>query len=73
MFIIETKGQEGENLDVPLKMQRLSQWCEDINKIQSDVTYDFLYVDQDTFETYRPANFQDLVDSFSDYKNEIDA
>lgn len=32
VFIIETKGLE--DLDVPLKMQRLKQWCDDINKAQ---------------------------------------
>ena len=37
--IVETKGLE--DLDVPLKMTRLSQWCEDINRIQKDVIYDF--------------------------------
>ena len=34
-FIIETKGLE--DLDVPLKMRRLRQWCEDINRAQTDV------------------------------------
>ena len=43
-FIVETKGQE--DLDVPLKMQRLRQWCEDINRVQTDKTFDFVYVDQ---------------------------
>ena len=71
VFIVETKGKEDP--DVPLKMQRLRQWCEDINKAQADVTYDFVYVDQDTFEIYRPTNFQALVDSFTDYKNEPNA
>ena len=31
VFVVETKGQE--DLDVPLKMQRLKQWCEDINRV----------------------------------------
>ena len=43
IFIVETKGLE--DLDVPLKMQRLRQWCEDINRVQADVVYDFVYVD----------------------------
>jgi type III restriction enzyme len=30
IVIVETKGQE--DLDVPLKMERLRQWCEDINR-----------------------------------------
>ena len=34
IFIVETKGRE--ELDVPMKMQRLRQWCEDINRAQAD-------------------------------------
>ena len=30
VIVVETKGRE--DLDVPLKMQRLSQWCEDVNR-----------------------------------------
>ena len=56
MVIVETKGQE--DLDVPLKMARLRQWCEDINRTQSDVRYDFVYVDQESFERYRPGSFK---------------
>ena len=64
--IVETKGEE--ELDVPLKMQRLSQWCADINRVQSDVKYDFVYVDQESMEKYKPASFKQLVDSFWEYK-----
>ena len=39
--IVETKGLE--DMDVPLKMQRLHQWCEDVNRVQSDVKYDFVF------------------------------
>lgn len=56
IYTVETKGQE--DLDVPLKMQRLSQWCGDINQVQSDVTYDFVYVDMEKFEQYKPTLFQ---------------
>ncbi len=66
IYIVETKGQE--DLDVPLKMQRLRQWCEDINRVQADVKYDFVYVDQESFEKYKPASFRQLVDSFMEYK-----
>jgi type III restriction enzyme len=44
LCIVETKGLE--DLDVPLKMARLKQWCEDINRVQSAVTYSFVFVDQ---------------------------
>jgi type III restriction enzyme len=66
MFIVETKGQE--DLDVPLKMERLRQWCEDVNQIQSDVKYDFVYVDEESFKKYNPTSFQQLVTGFIEYK-----
>ena len=69
MFIVETKGQE--DLDVPLKMQRLRQWCEDINQAQADATYDFVYVDQESFEKYKPTSFRQLIDGFREYKEKI--
>ncbi len=65
IVIVETKGLE--DLDVPHKMNRLRQWCEDINKIQSDVIYDFVYVDQENYEKYRPTSFHDLLSTFKEY------
>jgi type III restriction enzyme len=67
--IVETKGQE--DLDVPLKIARLQQWCEDINGMQSDVTYDFVYVDEEGFKKYEPRSFADLLASFGEYKEKI--
>jgi len=58
IIIVETKGQE--DLDVPLKMARLRQWCEDINRVQADVKYDFVYVDEEDFERYTPDSFSSL-------------
>ena len=69
IVIVETKGQE--DLDVPLKMERLRQWCEDINRVQSDVTYDFVYVDEESFEKYKPTSFRQLVDGFKEYKEKL--
>ncbi|NOZ49733.1 MAG: type III restriction endonuclease subunit R, partial [Chloroflexi bacterium] len=66
IVIVETKGQE--DLDVPLKMERLRQWCEDINKVQDDVTYDYVYVDQESYEKYKPTSFRQLEDGFREYK-----
>ena len=66
IFIVETKGQE--DLDVPLKIERLRQWCEDINRVQADVQYAFVYVDQGSFEQYKPTSFRQLIDGFREYK-----
>ncbi len=66
IYIVETKGQE--ELDVPLKLQRLKQWCEDINQVQSIVTFDFVYVDMESFEKYNPKSFSQLVAGFREYK-----
>ncbi len=65
-FVVETKGQE--DLDVPLKMQRLKQWCEDINRAQHAKEYDFVYVDQESFDKYKPTSFRQLVEAFKEYK-----
>jgi len=66
IFIVETKGVE--DLDVPLKMERLRQWCVDINHIQTAIKYDFVYVDQESFEKFRPSSFKQLIDGFRMYK-----
>ena len=70
IVIVETKGQE--DLDVPLKMQRLRQWCEDINRVQPDVKYDFVYVDEESFGKYKPVSLKQLVDGFTEYKEKND-
>jgi len=67
IYIVETKGQE--DLEVPPKMERLKQWCADINKAQSAVRYDYVYVDEESFDKYQPKNFGSLVTSFREYKN----
>ena len=69
IFIVETKGQV--DTDVPLKMQRLREWCEDINRVQTNVKYDFVYVDEESFEKYKPSSFKQLVDGFREYKKKI--
>jgi len=68
ILIVETKGRE--DLDVPLKMRRLRQWCEDINRVQADVEYDFVYVDEESFEKYKPTSFGQLIDGFREYREE---
>lgn len=66
VVIVETKGRE--ELDLPQKMTRLKQWCEDINRVQSVVKYDFVYVDQIGFEKYAPKRFSSILTSFLHYK-----
>ncbi len=59
IYIIELKGRE--SLDDLEKIKRLYQWCEDINAVQSKVKYTALYVKQEDYEKYTPANFSELV------------
>jgi type III restriction enzyme len=66
VVVVETKGRE--DLDVPLKMERLRQWCEDINQVQADVVYDFVYVDEESFEQYKPTSFRQLRSGFREYR-----
>lgn len=65
-FVVETKGLE--ELDLPLKMERLHQWCEDVNAIQGDVRWDCVYVDQEGFEQFEPGTFSALADSFTRFR-----
>lgn len=67
IYLVETKGRE--ELDLPQKMGRLKQWCEDVNKAQDDARFDFIYVDEESFKKYRPVRFGDLVKGFREYKD----
>jgi type III restriction enzyme len=66
LFIVETKGLE--DLDVPLKMARLKKWCEDINASQTGVHFDYVFVDEEGFDKYKPDSFANLVANFRKYK-----
>ena len=69
IWIIETKGRE--ELDLPQKMARLRQWCEDATSASKDdggVNYRFVYVDQKGFELHAPKTFQSLAASFAEYQ-----
>lgn len=61
VYIVETKGRE--DLDDVLKIERLKQWCEDVNKRQSKVHYSMLYVKQEQYEKFKPQTFMDLVEA----------
>ncbi len=65
-IIAETKGLE--DLDVAPKMHRLSQWREDVSKALPDASVDFVYVDEESFQTYRPGTFRHLLEGFTAYK-----
>lgn len=66
IVIVETKGNA--DLDTALKMKRLRQWCEDVNKAQSEVRYGCLYVEQVEFEAYRMKSFDDVEIACGEYK-----
>jgi len=59
VYIVETKGRE--DLDDLLKIERLKQWCEDVNKRQSKVHYAMLYVRQEQYEEYKLQTFSELI------------
>ena len=66
ILVVETKGRE--ELDLPQKMARLKQWCGDVNTLQSETEYDFVYVDEKRFTERPPKSFGDLLSSFTQYK-----
>ena len=67
IFVVETKGLV--DIETPLKMKRLKQWCADVNSAQSEAVFDFVFVDEKGFRTYRPKTFGDLIEGFREYKS----
>ena len=68
-YVVETKGRE--DLDDPLKIKRLKQWCKDVNAIpNANQIWNFVYVSQEEFEKYRDnlKTFEDLVRSFKEFQ-----
>ena len=61
----------GEELDLPQKMARLRQWCEDATEAANDdggPAYQFVYVDQQGFEQHKPSSFAGLTSAFREYQ-----
>ena len=68
IWIVETKGRA--ELDLPRKMARLRQWCADATAAEEDgQSYDFVLVDQASFERQAPPSFDALASTFTDYKS----
>ena len=71
VWIIETKGRA--ELDLPQKMARLRQWCEEATEALQDKggpRYCFVYVDQGGFERHPPTSFAALVAGFTEYQED---
>ena len=67
--IIETKGRE--ELDLPRKMTRLAQWCEDASaasQAHGEPVYRFAYVDQEGFDRHPPSGLAELATMFREYQ-----
>ena len=67
-YVVETKGNP--DLDVPLKMKRLIEWVKDINSLNKQELFDYLYVPQEEFDIYSSSikNFSELVKTCKGYK-----
>ncbi|MCE2661121.1 MAG: DEAD/DEAH box helicase family protein [Rubrivivax sp.] len=71
VWIVETKGRE--ELDLPQKMRRLRQWCQDATTASQDsdkTRYGFVFVDQESFEQHKPTSFAGLVSAFREYQED---
>ncbi|MBK6422343.1 MAG: DEAD/DEAH box helicase family protein [Gemmatimonadetes bacterium] len=69
VWVIETKGRE--ELDLPQKMARLRQWCDDVTPLsigEGGPGYRFVYVDQPSFEKHPPTTLAALAASFTEYQ-----
>lgn len=60
IWIVETKGRE--DLDDPLKWERLQQWCGDATTHdEAGRTFSPLFVRQEDWDQYKPTRFHDLL------------
>lgn len=50
-------------------MERLKQWCDDINRVQKEFIYEYIFVDQESYQKYKPKSFEQLVNGFLEYKD----
>ena len=67
IWLVETKGRA--ELDLPQKIARLKQWCADATAAEENgQQYDFIFVDQNSFEKHAPKTFATLATAFTDYK-----
>ncbi len=65
-IVVETKGLE--DVDVEPKLLRLKQWCADVNALANGTTYDFAYVDEESFKQYHPKTMADVLKGFTKFK-----
>jgi len=69
VWVVETKGRE--ELDLPQKMTRLRQWCEDATEASKDdggPIYQFVYVDEESFAKHKPSSFAGLASVFREHQ-----
>jgi len=61
IYIVETKGRE--DLEDIRKIERLKQWCKDVNAVQNEGTYIPVYVKEEDFNANRTSikTFADIV------------
>ena len=64
IWIIETKGRE--DLDDPLKWDRLKKWCEDASRIVPGVIYKALFIREEDWDANPPRDFRELLEGFAD-------
>jgi type III restriction enzyme len=63
-WIIETKGRE--DLDDPLKWERLKVWCEDASKNDGERRFRALFVREEDWERHKPKNFAEAIAAFGE-------
>lgn len=69
VFVVETKGRA--ELDLPKKMARLKQWCEDVctaSKADGGTKFGFVYVDEQGWERNPPRDFAGLRAAFREFQ-----
>lgn len=62
IYIVETKGRE--DLDDLRKINRLVQWCKDVNEQQDERSYTAIYIKQEEWDKHNLKTFKDVIAIF---------
>ena len=53
-----------------IQFKHLKKLCKDTNRTQSDMIYDFVFVNEERLNKYSPISFSSLVTNFRQYKED---
>ena len=70
MALVEKLIEIRTNAVETILFKHLKKLCKDTNRTQSDMIYDFVFVNGERLNKYSPISFSGLVGNFRQYKED---